>query len=205
MQLAHRPLKLFVTGLSGSGKTVFWSRYVVGAKASAKFVFDHDGQFSYRLRITPARTLQELEAAAARGWCVFEPSELYPGQTCEAFAMFCDFAFSCAKELPGRKLFACDELQTLVGTNSTTTEFQSVVETGRVYGLDLAAISIAPNLIHNRIRGQATEVVSFRTMESNALAWLEERGFDPEAVKNLPKGSYLCRTNDGGESAGRVF
>jgi hypothetical protein len=205
MQLGHRPLKLFVTGISGSGKTLFWSRFVAGAKCQAKFVFDHDGQFAYRLRVTPARTLAELERDAARGWCVFEPSELYPGQTPEAFAFFCDFAFHCAKAMPGKKLFACDELQKLVGCNATIDEFQTVIETGRIYGLDAAMISIAPNAIHNRIRGQATEVVSFLTLEEGALTWLASRGFDPERVRALPRGAYLCRTEMGAESAGRVF
>lgn len=180
-------------------------RFIAGCRAAAKFVFDHDGQFSYRTRTRPARTLADLERDGARGWCVFEPSALYPGQTPEAFAFFCDFAFEVARALPGRKLFACDELQTLVGVNSTTQEFQSVIETGRIYGLDFAGITIAPNLIHNRIRGQATEVVAFRTVESNALAWLEDRGFNPAAVAALPRGAYLCRTNEGAETAGRVF
>jgi hypothetical protein len=76
------------------------------------------------------------------------------------------------------------------------------LENGRIRGLDFAGIT---NLVHNRIRGQATEVVTFRQGTAEALPWLELRGFDREEVMQLPRGAYIARGESGSEVRGRVF
>jgi hypothetical protein len=131
---------------------------------------------------------------------------MFPGRTEEAFAFFCDFAFTVSTRMPGRKIFACDELQVLVGTNGITPELALVLETGWRYGLDFAGITQQPNLIHNRVRNQATEVVAFQQMDPRSVDWCEAVGFDPEAIRGLAPGSYLARNlKTGGTAAGRVF
>jgi hypothetical protein len=81
-----------------------------------------------------------------------------------------------------------------------------VLETGRRYGLDAAMISQQPNLIHNRIRNQLTEVVTFQQMDPTAVDWLETVGFDPEAVRALRPGQFLVRNlNSGAQTNGKVF
>lgn len=206
MQLDHRPSKVLIAGCSGSGKTLYWTRYLLGSRARCKFVFDHEGEFSSRMRARPARTLPQLAEAAGREWCVFDPATMFPGRTGAAFAFFCDFAFTLATRTPGRKIFACDELQTLVGTNVIIEELSLVLETGRRYGLDFAGITQQPNLVHNRIRNQATEVIAFQQMDARSVEWCESVGFDGDAIRALPPGSYLARNlKSGGTAAGRVF
>ena len=67
-------------------------------------------------------------------------------------------------------------------------------------------ISQQPNLIHNRIRNQLTEAVSFRQLDQSAMEWLEGVGFDPEALRGLPDGAYLARNlKSGAVASGRLF
>jgi hypothetical protein len=206
VQLTHRPFKLLVTGASGTGKTTYWTRYLLGTQARVKLVFDHEGEFAYRQKVPAATTPEALADGCARGWGIFDPSAMFPGDLPRAFDFFCEFAFEVATRLPGRKVFACDELQKLVGTQQVSRELALVLETGRRYGLDAALISQQPNLIHNRIRNQLTEVCTFRQIDHACLDWLESAGFDTEAVRLLEPGQFSCRSMvDGGVSGGTVF
>lgn len=206
MDLSHKPAKLLVTGASGSGKTTYWTRFLLGVPARYKFVYDHQGELAYRLKFTPATDLDSLADGTLRGWGVFDPARMFPGRTPEGFAFFCDYAFNASTRLAGRKLFACDELQALTDTNTFSAELALVLETGRRYQLDAAMISQAPNLLHNRIRNQLTEVVTFRHGDERALDWLVAAGFGADAVRALPPGQYLARNlATGGEARGRVF
>lgn len=206
MQLEHRASKVFITGVSGCGKSTFWTNYVKGADARIRFVFDHEGELQARLKFRAALRMEELGAAVQTGWCVFDPSLMFPGRTQEAFAFFCDFAFQLSSRLPGKKLFACDELQKLVGTNRITPEFASVLETGRRWGLDAVMIAQQPNLVHNRVRNQMTEVVAFQQRDESAYGILvKDWGFQEAELKGLRPGQFICRSSAGGESRGRVF
>ena len=204
MQLDHCSTKVLVVGLSGTGKTTFWTKFVRNYRAQTKFIFDHEGEFALRNRCHAATTAESLDAAVHSGWVVFDPGKMFPGATPEAFSFFADYAFAVSQRIKGIKLFACDELQKLAGTNTVTPPIASVLETGRRYGLDFAGICQAPNLVHGRIRNQMTEVVAFRTIDRNALAFLSDAGFDPEAVSKLPNHHYIARnTQTGGQTSGK--
>jgi hypothetical protein len=114
--------------------------------------------------------------------------------------------FKASTRLSGRKLFACDELQVLVGTAAISAELALVLETGRRGQLDALMISQQPNFIHNRIRNQITEVVTFRQMDQNAVGWLEQEGFRADQVRGRRPGAFIARNlQTGGQSTGSVF
>jgi len=73
-----------------------------------------------------------------------------------------------------------------------------VVETGRKYELDFLAISQQMNLIHNRLRNQLTEIVTFRQEDKLIIDALEERGFEESALRALKKGEFLVRNFQNG-------
>jgi hypothetical protein len=125
---------------------------------------------------------------------------MFPGKSPEGFAFFCDYVLAVCQTLNGRKLLACDELQKLISNSREPAELLAVLDTGRRYQLDAFFISQAPNRIHNGVRNQLTYVYTFRQSDANALAYLQENGFDPDAIRNLPKGKYLWRNLDSGES-----
>ena len=206
MQLDHEPTKVLVTGASGRGKSSYWTRLLIGYPAQHKFVFDHEGELAVRLRVRAAEDLAGLAQAANTPWCIFDPARMFPGRLPDAFAFFCDFTFQAAVKMRGSKLFACDELQKLLGTDRITDELALVLETGRRYGIDAVMVAQAPNLIHNRIRNQLTEVVTFQQLDGNALKYLREVGFNDEEVRQLRIGQFVARNlKTGGEARGNVF
>ena len=96
------------------------------------------------------------------------------------------------------KLLAVDELQMFSSTAQLSWEQCCVVETGRKYELDFLAISQQMNLIHNRLRNQLTEIVTFRQEDKLIIDALEERGFDESALRSLQKGEFLIRNFQNG-------
>jgi hypothetical protein len=194
MQLTHRPTKLLITGRSGTGKSTYFTRFVLGSRYHFRFVFDHEGEFQQRTRYPAAVTQEDLvNHLDARRMVIFDPAAMFPGRTQEAFAFFCEWVFVVCEHLPGRKLFACDELQKLTGTAAVSWEFACILETGRRRGIDLAMISQAPNLIHNRVRNSLTECVTFVHNDANAVQFLLDVGFGEEDVRNLAPGAFICR------------
>ena len=191
--------------MSGTGKSLSWTRYILQSDYNYYFIFDHEGQFSQRNRVQPAQTNSEIREAVKRGFLVFDPSRMFPGRLPEAFEWFCKYAFLMAERLPGKKLFCCDELQVLTGTDRISQPVAAVLECGRNRALDFAAATLTYNAIHNRIRGQMTETIAFRSEEDRALEKLVEKGFDPEEIRNLPKGSWVLRNTDGACHRGKYF
>ena len=84
-------------------------------------------------------------------------------------------------------------------TGQISWELSCVIETGRKYGLDFLAISQQYNLLHNRVRNQATEMVVFRQTDKLILKALEEKGFNPEEIELLKDGQYIDRSLITGE------
>jgi hypothetical protein len=81
-----------------------------------------------------------------------------------------------------------------------------LTETGRRYGLDTILISQQPNLIHNRIRNQLMEVVTFCQVDGQAMVFSEENGFEDDQVRGLVPGQFLVRNlSSGATAAGRMF
>jgi energy-coupling factor transporter ATP-binding protein EcfA2 len=197
----HPSKKVLITGTSGTGKTTLLEKLLRKEKARYKFVFDHQGEFAHRFKVEPCYGPENLcEAVAAGGWVCFDPVQMYPGKTPEAFSFFCDFAFCMATTQKGRKIFICDELQKLVDNAKTPDELMCILDTGRRYQLDFFGISQAPNLIHNAIRNQLTEVYTFRQSDENAIKFLDANGFNETQVRNLKGHDYLWRNLSTGEN-----
>jgi hypothetical protein len=210
MNLEHKSSKVLITGQSGTGKSTFWTRYVLGHGAAFKFVFDHEGEISFRLHHRAAFTAGELGVAAASGFCIFDPSRMFAGRLPEAFAFFCRFVFDFSSHLKAYasrgKLFACDEVQQFLTPGAVPAEFATVLECGRRYSLDVVCVAQAPNILHNRLRNQLSEVVAFRALDENALRFLEGVGFQPESVRRLPDGAFIAANlRSGRQVPGRVF
>jgi len=204
MNLAHEPTKILITGASGEGKSTYFTRYINNASGTIYnkiFVFDHQGELTVRLgkQAIPAFTEDEL----VKSWqnnklVVFDPSQLFPGETENAWNFFCEWTFErCQNNLGYKKLLACDELQMFSTTKELPWEQCLIIETGRKYELDFLGISQQYNLVHNRVRNQMTELITFRQEDKLILDALEEKGFDSDSVRRLGKGEFLVRNTKG--------
>jgi hypothetical protein len=190
MQISHRPTKILVTGKSGTGKSTYFTRYLSNAPQGKVFLFDHEGEYSFRKRIQPCLSMERLSDELEKQYIIYDPSDDFPGDTLEAFNFFCDWTFEVCKGIPGTKLFASDELQKIVATDSLPQEFCCVVETGRRRGIDTFFVCQQPNLLHNRLRNQLTEIVTFAHLDKRALIFLEELGFNADEIRALERGEF---------------
>jgi len=141
-----------------------------------------------------------------QGFVLFDPSEMFPGDIYAGWDFFCEWTFERQQINGGTCLLCCDELQVLSSTGQLSHEFSLVIETGRRYGLDFCGVTQQLNLVHNRVRNQMTELVTFQQTDKLILQALEEKGFDPSEVSRLPKGNFiLMNFQTGAEQRGNVF
>jgi len=191
-----------VTGQSGQGKSTYFARLLSQSYRTLYhkiFVYDHIGEISARLAIGPCYTEDDLGKAFEQGFVCFDPAQLFPGETDTGWNFFCEWVFlRCQNNLGFAKLLAVDELQMFSSTGVLSWEQCCVVETGRKYELDFLAISQQMNLIHNRLRNQLTEIVTFRQEDKLIIDALEERGFEESALRSLKKGEFLVRNFQNG-------
>lgn len=207
--LGHKPSKVLIVGASGTGKTTYFLRYLANVPARWRFVYDHEGELAGRLGVPPAHHPEEMAGALIRsGWCIYDPVEMFEGNLADGWAAFCGWAFEMSKRLPGRKLLCCDELQKLIGTNAADLprELATALETGRRHGLDCAFAAQQPNLLHNRLRTQLTEIVCFNLPDERAIEWVEKAGINADEIRELHDGEWAARNlRTGGTAAGCVF
>ena len=215
-KFAHVGKKVLFTGGSGTGKTTLFEKMLRAEKARIKIIFDHQGEFSARFGLPAVVDFEGLyKAVSIGGWAVFDPIKLVNELDADgerlglegAFDVIAEQVFSFAEMLPGRKIFICDELQKLSGTGTVSDHFVNILETGRRHSLDFFGISQAPNLLHNRIRNQLTQVYAFRLTDDNALKFLKSNSFDETKIRNLPNGKYVWRNLNTGEAGegGKAF
>lgn len=205
LNFSHEPTKIVAVGMSGCGKTRWANEFILRSRYDCYFVFDHDRQFSTRNQLKPAMSAAQILPQLKRGFVVFDPSEMF-SDTKAALEWFARYAYLMSERLHGTKLFFCDELQDNVGTQTVSEFVRRVLVSGRNRGLDFLACSLQYNMIHNAIRGQATQTIAFKTEEATALKALTERGFKAEEITALRPGEFIQRNaRDGSEVRGKVF
>lgn len=208
MDYLHKPNRLLITGRSGTGKTEYFIRYVRAVSPWYKrvCVFDHEVEFCARTGVEPCRTADDLGKNLSVE--CFDYATLYPGDKETALEFHADWVFSrnaSSGDDPPQTLWCCDEMQKILGTDLIPPDVACVIETGRRYRIDTVLITQQPNLLHNRFRNQATEVVTFRQNDQRAIQWLEDWGFQGEQIRGLMAGEYLCLTDQGHFRQGNIF
>lgn len=197
----HISDKRLIVGASGTGKSTLLLKQLKKQKARLKFIYDHQGEYAHKLGIPACYDPEGLcEKTAAGGYVIFDPLKMFSGKLPEGFCFFCDYVWAVCTELPGRKILCCDELQKVTDEKSLCEELQNILDSGRRFQIDCIFGSQAPNSLHNRVRGQITEVYTFNHWEDNALIYLKANGFDSEQVRNLPIHKYFYKNLRTGQS-----
>lgn len=148
-------------------------------------------------------TPEDLEKS--QGLQCYDYSTMFPGDMQTGLEFYADYVFQRSQHSRGKSLFCVDEMQKLLSTDTLSPELATIIETGRRYRIDTCFITQQINLLHNRVRNQVTEVVTFRQNDSRALEWLQSFGFDPDAIRNLDSGEFISLRDDGETREGNIF
>jgi hypothetical protein len=201
MNFHHKPVCVLITGKKGSGKTTYWLQRLVKERARYKFIFDPCREVSHKLRLQVCIDVPRMNAALAAGQIVcFDSSPLFPGDRREGFAFFARYVMNVSKALRGVKLFGCDEFQSVqrTGPDGLPPALKEITDEGRREEINCIFAAQRLNEINDDVRGQITELVTFKHTDTLPLRWLSDMGFDPEAVAALPApGGWLRRDDDG--------
>lgn len=182
-----------VCGATGSGKTSFAIRYLLNTPAHCRFVWDPEGEFAARLKVSPCRSPMELETSLLRGWVCFDPSQIFGGDLRGAFSFFCEWAIRMSERMASqRKIFVVDELWRYCHPGKIPKELAEIVNAGRGRRLELLAITQRPNRIHADILSQVTEFVGFHLSSRSSLETIEhEFEIAPDEMRRLPKLHFI--------------
>lgn len=205
MQVDRVPVKIGIMGKSGSGKTTYQTRFVSAGSYDRYFIFDHKTEISRRLGLELSFSLDEIVERLKQGerHLCYNHSEEFPGGTQEAFQIYAQFVYDFCHELEllgdgqaGDNMFVCDEVNLHTSTSDLGPSFQTLVEDGRLNGIDLCMAAQGSNGVNTKLRGQLSEVVALKTTDARPLAFLEESGFDVEEVRRLERGQFIVHNLD---------
>lgn len=204
MNIQRKASHVQVYGQSGTGKTSYSERYIIGSHHDRVFIFDHEAEFCSRLHLLPCYTYTDIlvRARNERILC-FDYSVAWEGRLEASFDAFCSWVFGvCKSSLSSQEcesLFVCDELQKVVGPHSCPQPLKTIMQTGRRYCLDSLIMSQQPNEIHNTVRTQATELAVFKLQDFNAQKFVSEIGMNVEEILRLRDLHYIwrnCKTSE---------
>lgn len=191
----NKPSVSLFTGKMYSGKTTLFMRELLRGKESYKFVFDYNHEISDRLRLPMCVNWEQMKAAViAKQPVLFYSSEMFPGNRREAFDIFTRWVLRVSEVLPGKKVFACDELTKFVdvGRDGLPDTLREMVEDSRKRGIKVLFVCHALNELNDRIRKELTDIYCFSHDSDICLNKLKQWGFDIEAVKKLKTpGGYI--------------
>lgn len=194
-----------ICGASGTGKTSFALRYLARGRWDHVFLFDPENEFEERLGIRAARTAAELDKSTLRGFSVFDPGFVFPGQNARAFGFWAEYVYAWSGRLGGRKILVVDEVQNYCTPHAIPPALALALETGRRRDLEILALTNRPNALHPIIWQQTTEVVAFNCPGHTAKERLQEQGFNADEVASLPPLHWISRETTGlGELRGKL-
>lgn len=204
MNYDHKPECVLVTGKKGSGKTTYWLKRLVKHRARWKFVFDPCREVSRKLGWPVCITEDQMVSHAAASLPVcFDPTWRFPGDRRAGFAFFTRFVINLCKKVDGVKLLACDEFQSVqrTGDGGLPTGLKEITDEGRREEIDCHFAVQRLNEVNDDVRGQLTELVTFKHNDPLALDWIRKAvlgmgcAYIEERITSLPTpgGFYLHR------------
>lgn len=199
-----------VCGKSGMGKSSYGLRYIIGSHHDRIFIFDHQSEYSLRLKVQPVFTFEDFRKKASTDRAViFDFTQNFAGELEESFDVFCDEVFDMSRNYLEpqnvESLFVVDELQKIIPTERAPKPLKNIYQTGRRFKLDSLTLSQQPNRLHNEVREQITELVLFRLDDENSLKFVKNMGKETEEIKTLQPLHYKWYNTVTGEERNSVI
>lgn len=201
---------ILITGRSATGKTSIAQSIIEDSKNELVLIFDPEHEFAGRFGVEPIFTFDDVDKARAKNRIVcFDPEryEVLP----EGFEDFCRFNWETAQIFhspDGKKnysiLMVVDELQDYVDHDRVPVSFRPCIQKGRRYHLEMVCISQQPNLLHNIIRTQTTEVIVFAQTDILATKFNSRLGVPMEEILALPDLHFLRKVGNSPVEKGEI-
>lgn len=174
-------------------------RYFLNADVDCFFIFDPAHEYEERLLTRAARTQAECDQASLDGFCVFDPSEMFPGQPMAAFEWFVAYVWARSEQLTGDKILFVDEIWKYCSPQKIPLELTTIAVEGRKRGVGLFVCAQRPNKINEAILNELTELICFRLRGKRALEFLPDYSdLDPEEVSRLPVLHFVAENSENG-------
>lgn len=193
LQLEAKLRCTFCVGTSGTGKTSFALRYLVADRSlKCRFLFDPEGEFSKRLGLPAAESIEELNCAFEDGWVLYDPEAMFGEAWEDACEWFCDWVFNVCSATPGNKVLYISEVWQYMNPNRVPKKLSGCIRNGRKRGLTTLFDTQEPNKVNGTLTNQVTELVCFNLQEKNALDRVEEMGVNRSEIETLLPGSFVA-------------
>jgi hypothetical protein len=180
MHLGHKNNRKLITGRTGAGKSSFTDYFLrKEAKFDICFVCDIKDEWAHRLGVVPTTDFSKI--TGREKFVVFNP--LNDPAPEEAFEDFCLFVFTFCDLAGKHVLVVFEELQEFVNHRTMPDNFRACLVRGRKHRLDMLMLSTQPNMIHNSIRSNISEVISFGQADENSTKYSRHLGI--EGVQDL--------------------
>ena len=199
LQLQSKKFVWVVTGASGTGKSTYAILVLGNGNFKCRFIFDpRDDEMAIRVQRRSCRVKEELYAALATGWVIFNPHTMFPGDTKKAFAMFCEWAWTVSGKMPGQKVFYVDEVWRYTSPHYIPPPFAICLMDGRKSGIGTLLTTHSPHRMNEVIMGEATELISFKLRGENKLGYLRKHcdEFPVDKLPELPNFHYIAQNLD---------
>ena len=203
---------VLITGRSATGKTSAMMRLIEDSPNNLVLIFDPEHEFVGRFKLpAPLEDFTKLAEYVRENKTRYVPfaPELYP-VLADGFDDFCDFCFTLAQtyETPAGKplsiLMVVDELQDFVTITDLPQSFRNCLQRGRRYHLDMICASQQPNLLHNIVRTQTTEVYVFAQADLLATKFNARLGVPAEEILSLRDLHYLRKIQNSPVEKGKI-
>ena len=206
----HPSVKVVIVGTSGTGKTTLFMSLIRRVRAEYVFIYDHkDGDMATRFNVRADAHPDDLLASVESGQrtVIFNPHEMFPGESEKGFDFFSRLVWEVGRELPGVKLVIADELDSVCSERAKPRALCQILNQGRSYQFDCYFMATSMNGMHNQVRKEITEIFAFRQGDANGIEWLAKKGFDGKQLEALSNGIWHYKNLNTGDArtGGKAF
>lgn len=201
LDFSHVASHKLYCGMTGMGKSTLVRSVVASDPAPWKFSFEtYKREFPRFCGWPLAIDRPTLERGTLTGRCAFYSAPLFPGDRVEGFNFWIRWVYNVGQTLKGRKLVIIEEIEkTTWHRNSTPAPaFMEMLDEGRAAQFDVISIAQRLSTVNELVRTTVTEITAFHFSDHGQVKWLEEEGFDGQAIKALRRGQFIHRDRERG-------